>query len=53
MCQTLTVPGAGDAAMRKNSEVHALKGTRAVYVNYHCQHGLPPILNVLLKYCDF
>lgn len=43
MCRALTVAAVGDAAVRKNIEVLALKETRAVYVNYHCKHGHPPI----------
>lgn len=42
MSQTLPVLGAGDVAMRKNIEVPALKETRAVYMNYHGEHGHPP-----------
>lgn len=42
MCQILVILGARDAAMRKNIEVPALKETRAVYMNNHCEHGHLP-----------
>lgn len=44
MCQALTVSGAGDVAVRKTTEVPALKEIRAVYANYHCEHDYLPTL---------